>query len=163
MDSRKSAEFVVLCYFRIMYGIIAKEGTNLMLDPNYIVGFTDGEGCFSITVNNKNRNIPEIRLIFEIEVREDDEEILRQIQKVFDCGNIYKLEYKRYEKWRPHVKYKVSNIKDISDKIIPFFQIHPLQAKKKLQFEKFCKVAEMIQKKEHLIPNHIQKILEIKA
>ena len=46
---------------------------NSMLSPDYIVGFVDGEGCFCITLNRKRNETPEVRLIFEIEVRFDDE------------------------------------------------------------------------------------------
>jgi hypothetical protein len=52
-----------------------------MLNPNYIVGFVDGEGCFSVTLNKNDDRILEVRLLFEIELREDDEPILREIQK----------------------------------------------------------------------------------
>ena len=135
---------------------------NFMLDPNYIVGFVDGEGCFCITINQNGQRLPEVRLLFEIELREDDRDILEQIQKVLDCGNIYHLNYARYEKWRPHVKYKVSNFSDIYDKIIPFFKRHPLQAKKLLSFEKFCQAAEIIKAKEHLSPEGIDKIQALK-
>ena len=129
-----------------------------MLDPNYIVGFVDGEGCFSITVNKNGNALPEVRLLFEIELREDDEAILQQIKDVLGCGNIYRLNYQRYDKWRPHVKYKVSNFSDIVGKVIPFFQRYPLQAKKRQQFEKFCAVATMMAHKEHLISKGIDKI-----
>ncbi len=134
-----------------------------MLNPNYIVGFVDGEGCFSITANRHKQNRLEIRLIFEIEVREDDEDILRQIKEVLKCGNIYKLSYDRYRKWRAHVKYKVSNFSDIVEKIIPFFTSHPLQAKKRLQFAKFCYVAKLMQRKRHLTKDGVRQILEIKS
>lgn len=134
-----------------------------MLNPNYIVGFVDGEGCFSITVNRHQQNRLEVRLVFEIEVREDDKNILCQIKESLQCGNIYQLSYDRYQKWRPHVKYKVSNFRDIQDKIIPFFTTHPLQAKKRFQFAKFCFVAKMMQKKKHLTEVGIQQILEIRS
>ena len=139
-----------------------REGTNYMLDPQYIVGFVDGEGCFSISMNKNGSRLPEVRLIFEIELREDDEQILHEIKKVLGCGNIYRLDYARYEKWRPHVKLKVSNFTDISTKIIPFFKQYPLQAKKKLQFDKFCRAAELISKKKHLDANGIAEITELK-
>ena len=132
-----------------------------MLNPNYIVGFVDGEGCFSVSLNKNNNRLPEVRLIFEIELREDDVSILKEIQKSLDCGNIYQLDYERYLKWRPHVKYKVSNFKDISTKVIPFFTRYPLQAKKRFQFEKFCFVAELIEHKEHLTPEGVMKIQNI--
>jgi hypothetical protein len=98
---------------------------------------------FNLAKQNSNR-LPEVRSIFEIELREDDEPILQEIRDTLGCGNIYRLEYARYAKWRPHVKLKVSNFSDISSKIIPFFLRYPLQAKKRWQFETFCYAAEPI-------------------
>ncbi len=129
-----------------------------MLNPHYVVGFVDGEGCFSVSISRKRYRVPEIRLIFEIELREDDKLILTEIQKLLKCGSIYYLAYERYDKWRPHVKFKVGAFKDIRDKIIPFFKKHPLQAKKRKQFELFCQVAEMIEHNEHKNLEGIQKI-----
>lgn len=123
-----------------------------MLDPNYIVGFVDGEGCFCISINRNGLRLPEVRLLFEIELREDDRDILEKIRESLGCGSIYHLDYARYHKWRPHVKYKVSNFTDIYTKIIPFFKQHPLQAKKLKSFKKFCHAAELIKAKEHLTP-----------
>ena len=57
---------------------------------------------------------------------------------------------------------KVSNFIDVSTKVIPFFQRYPLQAKKRLQFEYFCQVAELIQTKQHLTPLGIEKIRALK-
>lgn len=138
------------------------EGVNSVLNPHYIVGFVDGEGCFSITLNRNGTRLPEARLIFEIELREDDEKILQSIKELLNCGNIYRLTYDRYEKWRPHVKYKVSNFKDISEKIIPFFKKYPLQAKKRQSFENFCQAAEIIRTKRHLTPEGIVEIQALK-
>lgn len=133
-----------------------------MLNPHYIVGFVDGEGCFSITINKNANRLPEVRLIFEIELREDDEPILHQLREVLGCGNIYRLQYERYAQWRPHVKLKVSNFPDNWDKVIPFFKRYPLQAKKRFQFEKFCQVSEMIKLKQHLTPEGVEQIRTIK-
>ncbi len=133
-----------------------------MLNPHYISGFVDGEGCFSISFNKNGERLPEVRLIFEIELREDDEPILREIKEVLGCGNIYRLEYERYAKWQPHVKLKVSNFSDISQKVIPFFQKYPLKAKKRRDFEKFCQVAELIKTKRHLTADGIEQIRKIK-
>ncbi len=129
-----------------------------MLNPHYITGFVDGEGCFCVSIGRKRFRVPEVRLYFEIELREDDEPILKEIQKILDCGSIYYLSYERYKKWRPHVKFKVGSFKDIKEKIIPFFQKYPLQAKKKKQFEFFCQVAEMISRNEHRNLEGIKRI-----
>jgi hypothetical protein len=133
-----------------------------MLNPFYVVGFVDGEGCFCISLTRHGRAKPEVRLFFEIELREDDIDILRRIQKIFNCGNILRLDYPRYNKWRPHVKYKVGSFKDISSKIIPFFEKYTLQAKKRDQFQKFCYVAKMIKRKEHLTKEGIERIDRIR-
>ena len=131
---------------------------NSKLDPNYIVGFVDGEGCFSVSINKHANNRLEVRLIFEIELREDDLEILERIKEILGCGNIYHLTYERYVKWKPHYKYKVSNFKDINGKIIPFFQKFPLQAKKKRSFAVFSQVAKLIEKKQHLKEEQVEAI-----
>jgi hypothetical protein len=134
-----------------------------MLNPHYVVGFVDGEGCFSITINQNGNRLPEVRLIFEIELREDDLPILEKIQETLGCGRIYRLEYARYAKWRPHVKLKVSNFKDISEKVIPFFIKYPLQAKKSESFDKFCQVAEIIKHKEHLTKQGVERIRNLRT
>ena len=132
-------------------------------NSSYIVGFVDGEGCFCITINKNGERLPEIRLLFEIELREDDKPILERIRETLGCGQIYHLEYASHSKWQPHVKLKVSNFKDISQKIIPFFLKNPLQAKKRFDFEKFCVVAEMIRNKEHLTPEGVAKIKALRG
>ena len=60
-----------------MLNDIIWEGMNSTLNPNYVVGFVDGEGCFSITVNKHHGRLSEVRLLFAIELEESDEEILR--------------------------------------------------------------------------------------
>jgi len=132
---------------------------NSKLNPYYLVGLVDGEGCFCVSFNkHKNNRLLEVRLLFEIELREDDKEILERVKKTLNCGNIYYLNYERYKKWRPHYKYKVSNLKDISEKIIPFFKKYPLQARKKQSFTIFCKTAELMLSKKHLTNEGIDKI-----
>ncbi len=136
---------------------------NSNLDPNYVVGFVDGEGCFSITVNKHHGRLSEVRLLFAIELEESDKEILERIAQTIGCGKIYRLVYKNHPSWKPHCKLKVSNFKDIDEKVIPFFTKYPLQAKKKLQFERFCEVAQMIKDKKHLGDRNIRKILCIRS
>ena len=136
---------------------------NSKLNPHYVVGLVDGEGCFSVTFNkHKNNRLLEVRLLFEMELREDDKEILERLKETFGCGNIYYLDYKRYKKWRPHYKYKVSNLKDLNQKIIPFFKRYSLQAKKKHSFELFCKVAELMLAKRHLTDQGVEEIKQLK-
>ena len=58
------------------------------LHPQYIAGFIDGEGSFSVSVG-KHRTLRrgfEVRPEFEIELRADDREILERILVTLNCG-----------------------------------------------------------------------------
>jgi hypothetical protein len=133
------------------------------LDPNYVAGFVDGEGCFTIIISkHKQKKLGlDARLHFEIELRADDEEILQRIKQTLKCGHIYHLDYSKYG-WAPHVEYKVSSIKELRDKVIPFFKLHPLQAKKRQSFELFCQAAKLFETKEHLTLSGIEKLRKIR-
>ncbi len=134
------------------------------LNPYYLSGFVDGEGCFSISIG-KHKTLKtriEIGLEFEIELREDDREILERIQKTLDCGRIYHLKYERYG-WRPHVKYIVHRLEEFQKKIVPFFHKYPLQAKKKDAFKIFCQAVILKAKGEHLNKNGIKKFRRLQS
>lgn len=133
------------------------------LPPWYIVGFTDGEGCFAITISkHKTKKLGlDACLIFEIELRGDDREVLERLKATWKCGRIYELNYARYG-WKPHIKYAVKSRKEIFDVVIPFFKKYPLQGKKAKDFEDFCQAAEIFARKGHLTKEGIKKLKEIR-
>lgn len=135
----------------------------MKLSPDYVCGFVDGEGCFTITISkHKTKKLGlDARLHFEIELRADDEELLRRIQEALNCGKIYHLNYKRYG-WHPHVELKVSSIKEIESNIIPFFQKHKLQGKKRHSFDFFVQAFQVFKDREHLTHEGIEKLLKIR-
>lgn len=161
MQYKKSAERIVL---RKLSG----EGVNpnyrfRPLPPQYVVGFVDGEGSFSVSTNihkTLKRKV-EIRPEFEIELRADDAAVLFRIQRTLGCGKIYFLDYKRYG-WKPHAKLRVSKINDLSGRVVPFFLKYQLQSKKSSSFNIFRKAVEMVAKKEHLTEKGYKKILALR-
>jgi hypothetical protein len=134
------------------------------LNPKYVSGLIEGEGCFCITISkHKTKRFGlEPRLMFEIEMIIDDKPLLEKLQETLKCGNLYVLNYKRYG-WRPHVKFAVKSQQDIFEKIIPFFKKNPLMGKKKKDFEYFCQAAEIFRKKNHLSLEGINKLREIQS
>ncbi|MFZ5366506.1 MAG: LAGLIDADG family homing endonuclease [Patescibacteria group bacterium] len=138
-------------------------GAYKIISPWYIVGFTEGEGCFAIILSrHKTKKAKrDAGLCFEIELRGDDKPILERIQKRLGCGQIIDLEYERYG-WKPHVKYVVRKQKDLFFKVIPFFKQFPLQGKKQKDFELFCQAAEIIKNREHLKDDGIKKLEKIR-
>lgn len=136
----------------------------MKLPCDYVCGFVDGEGCFTIVISkHKQKKLGlDARLHFQIELRDDDEELLQNIQETLECGRIYHLNYEKYG-WHPHVELKVSSIKEIKNKLIPFFKEHSLRGKKRHSFELFVQAAEIFYSKEHLTKEGIEKLYAIRA
>lgn len=138
------------------------------ISPENVSGFVVGEGCFYVECgrDDKYKLGYRIRPAFCIELRYDDKEILEVIKEYLQCGNIYDLDFGRYKgyeqkKWKPHVKYRISNFEDISKKVVPFFNKYALFGKKRRSFELFSQIVEMMERKEHLNENGIKKIIQI--
>ncbi|PIS21586.1 hypothetical protein COT51_02005 [candidate division WWE3 bacterium CG08_land_8_20_14_0_20_41_15] len=134
-----------------------------IVNPWYIVGFTDGEGCFAILLSKHKTKKARIdaNLCYEIELRADDRPVLELIQKRLDCGRIVVLNYERYG-WKPHVKYVVKKQSDIFNKVIPFFKRFPLKGKKGKDFELFCRAADIFRTKQHLSEEGINKLIKLR-
>ncbi len=135
-----------------------------LLNPWFVVGLIDGEGCFCITVSrHKTKRLGlDPRLMFEVEMIIEDKPLLERLQAFFNCGSIYELKYTRYG-WRPHAKFAVKSHKDIVEKIVPFFEKYPLQSKKAKDFAYFCEAVELFKQKEHLSIEGINKLRQIQS
>jgi len=59
--------------------------------------------------------------------------------------------YRGYEAkgWRPHVKYRVSNLTDLQSKVVPFFNEHRLFGRKRRAFEIFARIVQAMVREEH--------------
>ena len=147
-----------------MYTRSQRKGQNL-LDPQYVVGFVDGEGCFSVGCSRR-KDVDlgfTFTAAFEIEMTIDDAEVIKKVHNTLgNPGQVYTSVFKRYPRWKPHIKLKVSNIKDLTEKVIPFFKKYPLQSKKRKSFKIFCIIVKMIQQKKHLKIKYAQKIVAMR-
>ena len=133
------------------------------LSPEYVTGFIDGEGSFSISIG-RHKTLKrgfEVRPEFEIELRADDQEILERILITIGCGKIYDCSYERYG-WYPHSKYKITSIKDMRDTLFPFLDAHSLQAKKKKSYSLFREIVLMVCNKQHLSDEGFYKIVGLR-
>ena len=132
------------------------------LNPYWLVGFTDGEGCFSISIF-KNKTLKSGFQIFpEFVLTQSAKslETLEKVQSFFGCGRIY--ENKRYDNHRESLyRYCVRNKTDLIEKICPFFNKYALLTAKKNDFELFKQGLEIINRGEHLTDNGFIKIQEI--
>jgi hypothetical protein len=125
-------------------------------DPHWLSGFTSAEGCFMVRVINSSwkRLGFQVQLVFQISQHVRDELLIRSFTEYFNCGKIYK---------RQNVyDFKVTKYLDLTNKILPFFNNYPLQGVKVKDFLDFCKVAKIIEKKDHLIKDGLEQIRKIK-
>jgi hypothetical protein len=85
------------------------------LDPWFVSGLTEGEGCFCIAlaVRSKLRTRLEVRPSFSLSLNEKDLELLRDLQAHFGCGWI------RESKSDRTFKYEARSVVDLLDPIIP--------------------------------------------
>lgn len=86
-----------------------------------------------------------------------DKALLERIQATLKVGNIY---YKASDKT---YRWKVSNINQLSNVIIPHLTIYPLLTQKRAGFELFTKILKIINRKNHLSLNGLQEIVNLKA
>jgi len=128
----------------------------------WIVGFTDGEGCFSIAVI-KNKTTKFGKQIFPEFVITQGEKSLAALKKVkafFGCGNIFI--NRRHDNHNENLyRYCVRSLDDLDKKIIPFFKKYQLQTHKKNDFLIFKKVIKLMIKKEHLTTQGRKEILNL--
>ena len=108
------------------------------LNPWWIVGFTDGEGCFSVSRFKNPTCKSGYQTLFEYVVTQGERsrKALEAIQRYFGCGHIYI--NRRYDNHNYNLlRYCVRRQDDLRKKIVPFFQKHWLQSTKREQFEVF--------------------------
>ena len=123
------------------------------INPFFVSGFTDAEGCFSIIVEILGTNKWIIRTSFEINLHIKDVNILYQIKEYFGVGNVYLIAHKNI------AVYRVSNLQIINEVIIPHFKKYPLITQKSIDFNLWCKVIAMISNKQHLTKSGFLTIL----
>lgn len=129
---------------------------------SWIVGFVDGEGCFSVSIIKNSTTKNGWQLFPEFVVTQGEKSItaLQTIKKYFGCGNIYINRRKDNHK-ENLCRYCVRSVRELSEKVIPFFQKNRLRTAKLLDFEKFVRIIGMIKKKEHFKKSGMIKIAKI--
>ncbi len=139
----------------------------LGLNKNYIIGLVDGEGSFTVYVQDPNSKEKRKRRVvvepkFYVKLIEKDKTILYSLQKFFGCGNIYEQKDKRANHQNCY-RYEVGKRDDLINIIIPFFKTNQLKfPSKSKDFQIFCKIMKMIQKNEHLEEDGLKKIFKSK-
>ncbi len=117
------------------------------ISDDYISGFTDGEGCFGLSVRRDVRHeraskavYYSWKAIFAISLRADDFKILEEFKKRFEVGEI------SFTKNNKSVRYQVTDLFELQDTIIPFFRKNKLFGKKKRDFKLWAEAVSILLK-----------------
>lgn len=120
------------------------KNTTYTLHPQWITGFTDAEGCFSVIVEITESLKWKVRTSFEINLHLKDVKILYLIKSFFGVGSVFT---------RPKINrcvYRVTKNEELLTVILPHFSRYPLISKKGEDYLLWSKVVNMKQTKEHL-------------
>jgi len=126
-------------------------------DPNWLAGFVSGDGSFIISIFKSNTPTGyTVRLIFKITQHSRDIELMKSLVDYLGCGR-----YVATSGYN-HGEFIVSNLPDIMEKIIPFFEKYPIIGYKASDFSDFCEAALIMKNKGHLTKEGLEKIIKIK-
>lgn len=130
-----------------------------IINPNWLAGFTEAEGCFYISINKaKTTTGYAVQLKFQLTQHSRDKQLMENIATYLGCG--------RYEARSKNIKagnLVVSKISDLTEKIIPFYDKYSIMGCKSQDFSDFKRVSELVLKKAHLTAEGLNLIKKIKS
>ena len=140
-------------------------GEARFIDIGWVIGFVDGEGCFSISFVRQHDR-PErkgyrsgFQVTHEFVVTQGEKSIasLHALQSFFGVGQVI-ANARRDNHKEPLQRYVVRRRHDLAESIIPFFRRYPLRTAKQGDFIKFDECFRLIQANQHLIHSGMLQI-----
>jgi len=133
--------------------------TNSIPNPNWLSGFTTGEGNFQVWIaeSKSNKVGYQVQLMFRIGQHKRDIKLIELLTKYLAAGKLYKVSRE------PFVSLTIYKFTEINKIIIPFFEQNPLYGVKHLDFLDFCKIVKLMVEKKHLTLEGLDQIREIKS
>jgi len=127
------------------------------VNPWFITGFTDAEGCFSILIqsNTNYKTNWRVKAIFVILLHIKDIDLLESIKNTLGVGKI------RIRNIKNKVEYVVESFKELQI-IIEHFNNYPLVSCKHSDYLIFKQCYEIIKQDKHLTENGLEQIIALK-
>ncbi|MBI2449922.1 MAG: LAGLIDADG family homing endonuclease [Candidatus Nealsonbacteria bacterium] len=136
-----------------------------MISKNYIVGLTDGEGSFTAYIRppSKKHGAKNYRVEchYYVKLREDDLPLLKKVKQFFGVGRI-SFQKDRRPNHHNCYRYETTQLQEIREIIIPFFDANPLEGNKIHDFRLFKKIVDAVIKKRHQTKNGLEQIKQWK-
>ncbi len=125
------------------------------LQPDWVVGFVDGEGCFYVGFTDHAEMTTGFQVLPEFRVvqHERDKQILYGLKRFFKHGVVRRNHEERWE-------LRIRNLEGLNV-IVNFFRKHPLKTKKSVDFHKFARIIEAMNRGKHLTPEGLLDLVNI--
>jgi len=136
-----------------------------MLSKDYIIGLTDGEGSFSIYPRPSKVSSwhNRVECHYYLKLRKDELPLLKKVEEFFKCGRISLQRDKRINHSDCY-RFEISDLKNIQKIVVPLFKRNtPYSVNRKRDFELFCRIIDMVDKKKHQTPIGWKKIIKLKS
>jgi hypothetical protein len=122
----------------------------------------DGEGCFSVSIQRCRVVKLGWQVFPEFVVTQGAKSLsaLQTLQQFFGCGRIFI--NNRYDNHKEAIyRYCVRSLRDLREKVIPFFRQNELRTAKQQAFELFASVLELMGQKKHLSIDGLHEIAAV--
>ena len=136
-------------------------GSMDQLDPMWIAGLVDGEGCFSFSAP-VHRNLFmhrhrgwQLQTAFQVYQHRDRLKVLDDLRTCFGCGGIASKGPKSSV-----MTYSVTARRHLEEVILPFFEDHPIQVKT-ADFTAFAWIVRAMGRREHLTEAGFERIVRL--
>ena len=156
---------------RQLYSTVSNlDNSKVPLDPWFISGFSvasrfalrasrfAAEGCFLVLIRKSSKNLLgwQLEVNFTINLHVRDLDLLKLIKAYFGVGRIGK-------ERNGCCDFTIGSLDQIITKVIPHFDKYPLKTNKYSDYLLFKKAVLIMQRKEHLTAEGLQKIINIRA
>ena len=134
----------------------------------WVLGFVDGEGCFSVGFVRQNggggrrgyRTGWQVAHDFAVVQGERSVGCLHALREFFGVGRVFA--NRRHDNHREDMHmFVVRKRSDLLETVIPFFERYPLRSSKRVDFEKFAQIVWMVDNGCHLTREGLAEIAEI--
>nr|ATI20565.1 LAGLIDADG endonuclease [Ophiognomonia clavigignenti-juglandacearum] len=135
--------------------IDVKQGKSL--NPYWVVGFTEAEGCFFVIVQqDKVKGLHQIKIGYQVSQHIRDLSLIKSLKDFFGCGRTEPC-------GKAAISLRVSKFMHLSEVIVPFFENYPLLGSKLQDFRDWKGITKLIASKAHLTPEGLNEIKRVKS
>lgn len=129
----------------------------VILRPDFVSGFVDGEGCFSVLFGEKSKLKTgiEVRPSFSVSQGKSSKDLIQKLSLFFKTSE------QNIRPDRNTLKYESRKLDHLVSEVIPHFDNYPLESNKQNDCLKFKQVCLLMKQQKHLTKAGLEEIIEI--